>query len=226
MADQLPGYTFDRSAGRYRNASNGRFVARRDILTLLNNQVNAGEQRLRDLVTEFHEGKLSASTWAEQMRSEVKRQHLQQAALGAGGWDRLDQRDYGRIGGNLRAEYRNIENFARQVQAGEVTLPQALQRADGYVGGSRIEFFETERKAAQNAERIRGEDTTIIERRHLDPAAQHCRDCPGYYDRGWQAGGTLPVPGVQCQCRHHCRCRMSRRAVPTSELADWIGTKR
>lgn len=225
MADQLPGYTFDRSSARYRNSSTGRFVARRDIIGLLNNQVQSGEQRLRDLTTEFHEGKLSASVWSEQMRSEVKRQHLQQASLGAGGWDRLDQRDYGRIGGNLRAEYRNIERFARQVQAGDVTLPQALQRADGYVGGSRIEFFETERRAAQNAAQTRG-GASIIERRHLDPSAQHCRDCPGYYDRGWQAAGMLPVPGVACQCRHHCRCRMSRREVPTSELGDWIGSKR
>lgn len=226
MAEILPGYTYDQRAGRYRNQRTGKFVARRHIVEQLDAQIRAGEQRLRDMTEAFHEGRLSPSVWAEQMRSEVRRLHLQNAAMGKGGFAQLDQRDYGRVGGKLRAEYRNVENFARQVQAGEVTLPQALTRADGYVGGARVEFFEAERRAQQQAEQRRNDGMTTINRRHLDPAAKHCRDCPGYYDQGWQREGILPVPGTRCQCRSHCRCRMSRRSVPVGDLADWIGTKR
>lgn len=225
MPDALPpGYAYNPNTARYRNQRTGRFVPRRDILGLIDRQINAGEQRLRDLTTSFHEGRLSASVWSEQMRSEVRRLHLQNAALGSGGVDRLTAREYGRIGGTLRGEYQRIENFARQVQAGEVTLPQALARTDGYAGGARVQFFDTEREAAQNAAADEGE--SVIERRHLDPGAQHCDDCPGYYDQGWQPSGALPVPGRECQCQNHCRCSMSRRSVPTGDLNEWIGTKR
>lgn len=221
MADILPGYTWNAALGRYRQNSNGRFVARNRILSLLRNQIDSGEQRLRDITTEFHEGRLSASVWTEQMRTQVKRLYLQNAALGSGGWDRLDSRDYGRIGGKLRAEYSRISDFARAVQSEDgPTLPQALNRVDAYVGGSRIEFFETERRSAQPAD----ENETLIERRRLDPGAQHCRDCPGYYDQGWQMAGELPVPGVRCQCRNNCRCSIDRRSVENADI--WIGTKR
>ena len=59
----------------------------------------------------------------------LKREYLQNAALGAGGWDRLTQADYGRIGGKLRAEYARLANMAEQVAAGEVTAAQAINRS-------------------------------------------------------------------------------------------------
>lgn len=221
MADVLPGYDWSVSAGRYRAQATGRFVARRDILNLLGNQVTRGENHLHNITTAFHEGRMSASVWSEQMRTEIKRMYLQNSAIGAGGFDRLDQRSYGRIGGSLRAEYARIEQFARDMQDGKVTLPQALARVDGYVGGARRQYWHEERKNAGGEEGM-----TAIERRLLDPGARHCRDCPGYYQEGWQVAGVLPVPGEACQCNNHCRCSIDRRNVPTSELGEWIGTKR
>lgn len=218
----LPGYTFDRSAGRYRSNATGRFVSQRDIERLLEAQIADGELRLSELTTAFHEEQLDASVWAEQMRTALILLYLQNTALGAGGFAQLTRADHREIDIKIREELPRIEQFARDIQDGNSSLAQSLTRVAGYVGGARIAFWVANRRAA----RTQGENTTMVERRHLDPAAQHCSDCPGYYDQGWQAAGILPVPGVDCQCRNNCRCRMSRREVPAAELAEWIGTKR
>lgn len=206
MADILPGFLYDRSNARYRNTSTGRYVARRDILGLLDTQINAAERRLGDLVTALHEQRISPAIFQEQMRTELRRLHLQNAALGAGGFDRLTAREYGRAGQMLRTDYERLTNLARDIVDGRATLPQALNRVQGYAGQARQNFLEAERDAA----RATGRD--YEERRRLG-VAEHCNDCVGYAERSWQPLGVLPVPGTSSVCGTHCRCTLERREV-------------
>lgn len=216
MPDVLSGYTWDRSARRYRSQATGRYVARNTVVNLLESHVNGGDQRIEALTTAFYEGRIAPSVFAEQMRTQLKRLHLQNAALGAGGWDRLTPADYGRVGQRLRTDYARITRLANDVQSENVTLPQALNRAAGYVGNSRVAFWETDR-AAQVAE----PGMVIIERRVIS-ARESCRDCLNYYAMGWQPIGVLPVPGVASACQTHCRCRMERRQVPATEIGAFV----
>lgn len=224
MADTLPGYEFARSAGRYRSLSTGRFVARNRIVLLLEAQVTAGERRLKELATAYHEGKLYPAVWAAQTRTEIRRMHIQYCAMGAGGFDRLSQSDYGRIGAMLRTEYGKIAGTAADVQAGTVSLPQLLNRMNGHVGSARSLFYETERDT-----RRAKSGYVLIQRRLIDWAADNCPDCLGYYRLGWQIAGRdspLPLPGRNCVCGNHCRCLIIEREVSISEVELWIGTKR
>lgn len=216
----LPGYTWDKAVNRYRSRRTGRYVARRRIVALLEQQVTAGEDLLADLVTSAHEEQTDASAFAEQMRSQLKRMHLQNASIGAGGWDRMTPADFGRVGGRLRSDYGYIERFAKQIQDGEVTLPQALNRTRQYVGNSRKQFWDADR-----ARIITPDGQTTLERRDLG-SAEHCEDCVGYHGQGWQTVGSLPIPGEGSVCRSNCKCGMSRTGVPQSNVAEWIGTRR
>lgn len=221
MADVLPGFSYDRSSARYRSAQTGKFVARRDILAQLDSQIGGNERRLANLTTAFHEGRLSASVWQEQMTTEIRRQHLQNAALGAGGWDRLESKDYGRVGGKLRADYQRLEAFAKDIQEGKLSIGQAIARSEMYAGNARTQFW--------NAERDRRPQTlgmVAIERRMLG-AAEHCSGCIELYNRGWQLAGTLPIPGDgSTPCLSNDKCILLWREVPVSELGDWLGSKR
>lgn len=221
MADLLPAYTWSRESSRYRNADSGRYVSRKDVLNVLDTHLAGAEQRLGDLTTAFHEGRVSSSVWMEQMSTELRRQHLQHSALGAGGWDQLTQRDHGRIGGKLQADYRRLEQFGRDIQAGDVTLAQALNRANLYAGNARVDFWQAERE--HKAPAPSGE--VEIERRFLTPA-DHCTDCINFYEQGWQPVGILPPPGVNSQCLTRCKCGFVSRTVPAAEVGEWIGTKR
>lgn len=220
-SDILPGYTYDPRTRRYRSLATGRLVSRNAIMDQLGRAVMEGRDTASRLVTAFHEGKLSASAWQEQMRTALRRMHSQHAALAVGGWDRMTPRDWGRIGAALRADYARIQRLAESVQSGEVTLAQALQRVDGYVGNARAQYYRAER------DRLRPSsvDNSIISRRILG-ASEHCPDCLDYYARGWQPVGSLPVPTENSQCGTYCQCDVIHREVAAAEVPEWIGTKR
>lgn len=219
-ADVLPGYTWSSAPQRYRSTATGRFVARRDIVGMLDNQVTSASQRLGSLTTALHEGRIAPGPWADQMQSELRRLHSQNRALAVGGWDRMTPRDWGAVGGRLRDDYARVQRLAGEIQQGTVSLPQALNRVNGYVGNARVQFWEAERERRQV-----DPGQAIVELRVLG-VAEHCQDCVDYYYRGWCVAGQLPPPGVDSECSTHCRCTMEHRQVPAAELGDWLGTRR
>lgn len=219
-ADVLPGYRYNANTQRYRNGQTGRFVARRDVLGLLDGQVSSANARLGDLTTALHEGRIAPAVWADQMQNELRRLHSQNRALAMGGWDRMTQADWGAVGGRLRGDYARVQRLAQDIQAGNATLPQALNRVNGYVGNARVQFWEGERRGRQPAQGIVG-----VELRTLG-IAEHCGSCVDYHDRGWCAVGELPPPGVDSECTTHCRCTMNYREVAQAELGEWLGTRR
>jgi hypothetical protein len=206
MPPILPNYSWDSSQARFRSSATGKFVARRTILDLMERQITGSENRLADLTTALHEGRISPAIWQEQMRTELRRLHTTQAALGAGGFDRMSFREWGRTGGLLRNDYQRLTNLANDIVAGKASLPQALSRVAGYVGNARVNFFEAERDA------MRATGKQFEERRRLG-ASEHCIDCVEYYRQGWQPLGVLPVPGQGSVCGTRCRCAMERREV-------------
>ena len=225
MADILPGFTWatfaEANKTRYRNTATGQFVSRATVHSLLEAQVSSAENRLGDLTRALFDGRVSPSTWQVTMRDELRRSHLQGAALGIGGIDRMSFVEYGRAGGLLRNDYARLTDLAQGVQDGTVTLPQALERVRGYVGNARISYYEAERTALLN--RQMPWDMLLIMIRDLG-AAQHCADCSEYHAAGWSY--SLPSPGTMCECSTHCRCGIRYRDVPRAEVDNWLGTRR
>lgn len=219
--DILPGFAFDPDRQRYWNLANGRFVSRSDINTLLRTEVQSAEARLRNLATAYHEGKIAPASFAEQMRTEVRRLALQNVALAAGGFDSISQSQYGRAGASLRDTYARIAGTTQDVVDGKVSLAQLLNRVDGYVGEARRLYYETSRDNQPQSP----DGMTTIERRTLASGGESCDDCLNFYQMGWQLAGTLPSPSIDCKCGSHCRCDLVSRDVSTDELDQWIGSK-
>jgi len=195
---------------RYRSNASGQLVSRQRILDLLDGQIASAERRMGELTTALHEGRLSPVAYQSVMRDELRRVHLQNGALGIGGWDRMTSREYGRAGALLREDYARMTNLAQGIARGEVTLPQALNRVHGYVGSARVNFLASEREASRQAAQVRG--VNLEERRRLG-TSEHCKDCVAYAQMGWQPLGTLPLPGQQSVCSTQCRCSLERREV-------------
>lgn len=206
MADILPGYSFDSRVGRYRDTARGQFVARSRIVRLLDVQIHSVEQRLGNIVSAMADKSLSPGVGQTLMRDELRRLSLQNAALGKGGFDKLDFRDYGRVGRQLRENYPRVANLAQGLANGTVTLDQAMNRIRGYAGDARVLFFETER------ETLRATGRTFEQRRRLNPA-EHCQDCVRYASMSWRPMGELPPPGMDSRCNRFCRCTMETREV-------------
>lgn len=221
-ADILPGYTWDTRVGRFRNNDTGRYVGRQAILDLLEEQVNGGEGRMAALTEAYFDGDLSAAVYVEQMKTEARRLVLQSEALGAGGWDRLTAREYGRAGRELRDLYGRIDSTAADIALGALTLAQVLVRVAAYAGDARSHYWVAMRESRRRS----SASVVIIERNVLSAGAQHCSDCIALADRGWQLDGVLPAPGQDRQCRGNCRCSLAWREVPANEVNAWLNTSR
>jgi hypothetical protein len=218
----LPGYTFEDDLGRYRSGATGRFVARKDILSLTDAQINASEARMTSLTTAVMEGRITPAVWQEAMRTEAKQQVLSQAALGSGGWDRISQQSYGRAGADLRQLYGKISGTAQDIADGKISMAQAQARANEYAGHGRSHFYEAEREKVKPS----ASNKVFLERRMLGGGGRTCSDCVSFYDAGWQPFGLLPAPGVDSVCRGNCKCVLIRMEVESGTEGDWIGTKR
>lgn len=222
--DFLPGYWFDPRTHRYHTRlANGRqqFVARAEVMRLLDANVNARESLLTGITQQAIDGRLSPAVWQATMQQELKRLYLQNRALGAGGWDRLTAQDFGHVGGRLQSEYRHLRNMAQQIANGEVSEAQALNRLRMYLGNARREYWLAEREHRRPS----APGKAIIERRRLG-IADHCKDCIRYNQMGWQAQGVLPPPTVDSECGGNCRCSLDAKEIDAADVAAWIGTKR
>ena len=206
MADILRGYTYSRSAARYRDTATGKFVARSRITQLLEANVNAAEDRMSRIIQGLYAKEIAPGMVQTMMRDELRRLSLQNAALGKGGFDRLTLSDYGRVGRQLRDSYQRASNLVNGVASGKVTVAQALNRIEGYTLEARRQFFAAERAVVH-------ESRQQFEERRILHARESCVDCVRYASMGWQPAGTLPLPGEQSRCNAYCRCSIERREV-------------
>jgi len=206
MADVLPGFTFSRSASRYRDTSNGRFVAKQRITGLLEYRVDSATERIGNIIQGVAAKEIAPGAAQMMMRDELRRLSLSNAALGKGGIEQLNARDYGRVGQQLRDSYARMSNLLRDVESGKVSLPQALSRVEGYALDARRQFFAAQRDAMSASGR------QFEEHRFLH-ARESCVDCIGYAQMGWVAAGTLPLPGERSRCNSYCRCTVETREV-------------
>jgi hypothetical protein len=153
------------------------------------------------LQTCLADGDITLVQWQQSVREALKLAHTQAAIIGNGGRDNMQASDWGRIGQRLRAEYRYLEGFARDLLAGSVSTPMALARVSMYAQAVRGSYWEgtTIRQEKQGYS---------LMRRILDPQAKHCDDCLRYAARGTVSIGSLPMPGQRCACLSNCKCRV------------------
>lgn len=171
------------------------------------------------LTTAFHEGRIAPAVWVEQMSTNIKRLHLQNRALGAGGWDRLTQADYGAIGGRLRVEYQRLGDFAVAIQNGDSSIAQSLNRVNMYAGTARRQYWQS-----LESRQLAPPGMVTLEKRNLG-RAEHCDDCVEYYNMGWQLIGTMPEPGDGSACMSNCQCTKEYRQVRSEEVRNYIGRR-
>lgn len=189
------------SSLRFYNVTTGRFVSKRIVLGLLERRIGYAKTMIGSVTREFTEGRLDLGDWQRLMAEHVKMLHTHSAALGKGGWARMNPSDWGRVGGNIRFHYDKLENFAREIKGGarKLTPGQIQVRAGMYGNSGWAAYWRAHTAAARDA-------ALAQEKRVLDPVAENCEDCVGYAARGWQPLGTLPEPGENSRCLTNCRC--------------------
>jgi len=215
-------WLFLRNRGQYATAKPFRPAPMKSVHGLLDTSVSAEERAIAATITACYDGDLAPAVWNRYTQVQLRRAHLNYRALGAGGYDMMSPSDYQAVDTELLSDYAYLHRFATDIRDGNNTLAEAQNRGGLYIGNARTEYWGA---LATMLLATGIGDSVLLERRRLGHA-EHCIDCLGYYDLGWQRAGTLPDPGMQSRCRQNCRCIKIYHTVPYTEMGAWIGTKR
>lgn len=91
------------------------------------------------LAEQLYNGDITLGAWEESMKKLIREIHSSAAAIGKGGWDNMEPEDWGRLGPEMKKQYRWLHNFAETIaEKRDVISLKALQaraKLYGKVGG-------------------------------------------------------------------------------------------
>lgn len=198
MSDPLGGFWWDDNVKRWRDAR-GHFTARSFIIEQVDARIEAGFERLQDMLAAVVQEGAPVGAWQEAVYVELRRARLQMTALGYGGWDRVPASGWGRAGASLRRELEFLRGFAQDLADGKLSEAQARARLAQYEQGVRTAYWEA--KGGQMAD-----SGAVYESSHTTPA-DHCDGCLREEARGIVPLGSL-VPVGSRDCGSRCKCEM------------------
>jgi len=184
---------WDKQVSRYR-APNGRFVARKTVLTARDTIVDDSRRQLRAISEAYVNGKITLLDWQIQMKDTIKAAHTLSAGIAMGGKVNMTPSDWGRVGQMLRVQYEALNRFALDLEAGK---PMHFGRVDQYGKAVGLTF--------QNAERLQKPLTQMA--RWVRSVRESCEGCRTQSYRGVQPLVMFPAIGSQ-NCRMNCHCRI------------------
>jgi len=205
-------WQWSKSTNRYRDTVTGRFIPRTSVLGWVADSLSGSKNAVTALaeMADPDNPILSPGDWRNAMREQIKGEYLRQYMLGRGGRDQMGPVDWGSIGGSLAEQYKWLDSFAADVEAGNLSEAQIRARAQMYIDSAR-EAYE---RGYQRAELATGVDEV---RWRLDAAAENCPDCIAFDAMGWQKITDDPyngcVPGSGCTvCLVACKCSLEYRS--------------
>ena len=197
----LPAYSWDAAVNNYVDIASGKFVARSEVLGLLDNVSESIGSTIGDLAAAAQRGDLTARQFYEGARRTLKHGYNADVAMGMGGWDRVTPAEWGRNGGHLNRQYEYLRNFAGEIERGEVTEAQAAARGRLYADGAHKRYWETHQEGMAAAGYTEERWLTVGD-------ASVCATCSGLEGLGAQPMGSLPTPPdphMGCRCRKEFR---------------------
>lgn len=176
-------------------------------------------ERIRTLAQRVKDGKETNLTqFSLDFKDEIRNLYITTHVLARGGIDEMEPSDWGMLGRSLRDQYDFVGNLVRDLENvrvgvrgddGEIIVRDSgiPELSDGFL--DRVEMYtESSWGAAgefENVLRDRESGFGSLERRVLDPMAEHCDDCMAQAELEWQPPGVLEDIG-DTACGPGCRC--------------------
>lgn len=205
-------WKWNTTAARYYDTNTGKFLSRARALEFVDESLAATENATGLLSSFVSDGMISAGDWRMIMREEIKREYVRQACLAKGGRAQMTPADWGRIGQQIKEQYKYLDSFAEEVAKGKLTEAQIRSRSSMYVN-SALQAFEGVQEQVAIAS---GYDE---ESWHMNPALENCPDCEDFYNMGWQPIGTFPTPcDGSTVCLTSCGCHKEYRNSQTGDI--------
>lgn len=198
--------------GGYRDTATGRFLSQESVVGLVNESIDKIIAEVSGLAGSIARGDIAVDAWQQTMRNLIKQVYIWHGELAGGGRGNMTPEYWGVIGGRIRGQYRYLDNFARQLAAGQLTEGQIRSRSTMYINSARQTYWAIRTRMA----RKRGytEEKWITKG---DEAV--CGPCTEAGAMDWQPIGTFAEPGsgtvipgeTFCEGLTRCRCEKEYR---------------
>lgn len=188
--------TYDEKSARYRD-ERGRFVSEKQVRATVEKTVSTLEDNLRGLARNLHAGKINLAEFQIQAAEKIKSAHIVATAIGKGGREQLTPSDWGKLGSTIREQYKFLNNFVREIEAGRLSPAQIEHRASLYAKAPRSNFFKNEKTAKLAA-------GFAFAKRILN-AAESCSECAAWASKGFIPIEEQPEIG-SLVCKSFCKC--------------------
>lgn len=165
---------------------------------------------MRVLSESLKAGRISIAEWEAASAGQIKMLYAESAMLARGGRNAMTKADWGKVGSQLKEQYRYLHSFARELAGADPAdfAGVICGRPEMYANSARQAFWAM---ASQVAEDFGGKHE---ERWIAIGDDRTCAWCGAQAGRGWVALGELPEPGAgNCAGLTACRCRKEYRQV-------------
>lgn len=205
-----PEFTWDAKARQYRSAS-GRFAPRKAIRAVLDAAIDRAATQIEADARLLQIGAINLPEWQLRTEAAVKLIHTASAAVAAGGWAQATAADWSKAATRIKQQYKFLERFARQIEAGLPLDGRFLARAASYASAG-AGTYEAVLRRIDLASKL------VISERRITHSLQPCGPCFDYEAMGWTDPGTLPDTGQDCECHSRCRCSFERQFARLGSL--------
>ena len=191
-------FIWDAKVQRYRYKDTGKFVSQQAVDALTQKaivQVSSDMKTISDLLVN---GKISVGTWEEETAYALRKAHLWNYMLGAGGEKNMSAQDYQKVQAAIERQYQYLRGFSEDLVTKGMSEAQFRQRLQLYANAGNG-TYHLGRQTAHEKAGARWE-------RRRRTKTNSCSPCISYAAMGWQTIGTLPNPQQECLCFSNCGC--------------------
>jgi hypothetical protein len=169
---------------------------------LIDVRTNIFNDDVDSLAARVYSGELSLGAWEEAMKAEIRGLHTAAAAIGKGGFENVTQSDWGRVGSEVKQQYRFLHGFAEKIAEDRESISLAAIQA-------RAKLYADA-----------GKTTSVL--MQAGEWAGGTRRQPGRFP----ALPWMPRDGSS-ECLSHCRCKWELTEVDCTKVwklirAIWV----
>ena len=126
-------WVWNQATMRYRNTDSGTVITENTLIELRDELVDKWRERVISLSDDLASGRLTVQEWTLAMKREVSNVFSSEYMLAKGGRNAMFQADLDTLGSVLTQQNRFLQEFAKTVQAGDLSQAQIGARSELYM---------------------------------------------------------------------------------------------
>ena len=225
--DAIFDFSYDQQTNRYRWISGplrGSFASKEAVMSQSASQVSRNAATLSGLASKVSNGEITLKQFQEQAGDALRKIHVAQAALGKGGWEKMQPEDWLRVGRELKRQYYDgkaddgrrfgLKHLAADIRDGKMSEAMLRSRLEAFAESGKVAYWAAWKTENGGAYGIR----------RLGVTDNHCAFCLTQAAIGPRPIAEIPPPGCCPQCLTRCKCSIviSDRADSLLAGSGWI----